>query len=101
MWRQLEPAVFVTAQPLTSLPQKSPLQPSPATKTLLFIPNTLEYENIVGGSVKSLSKVKVIATHCSCSIHKTNNFILEGSGVGQALFTLGQSMLCSQSLYSH
>lgn len=70
----------------SATPDLPPTQATPAAIPcyLLFIPSTLEYENIVGGSVKSLGKVKVVTTHCSSLIHKTNHFILEGSGAGQA-----------------
>lgn len=51
-----------------------PLQPAQLTEPCFLY---LIHLNIVGGNAKSLYKVRIIATHCSSLVHKTNNFTLE------------------------
>jgi len=53
--------------------------------------SSLGYEDIAGGSVKSLATVEVNGSCCFPLIHKSCHFIVEISWVGRAPFSLGQA----------
>ena len=51
----------------------------------------LQYQDVVGDSIKSFAEVKIDDIHCSLPIYPAGDAIIEGYEVGK--FSLGESML--------